>query len=101
MGIFLKNEFWQKLAGICSRGEAPGILRKPFSQSCTDDSVPGVLNRVSHDRTNIQCDDLAVGLVYLRKRYWESLNSLDLRNGGVALYLENFKRLNCYLSGTA
>ena len=25
----------------------------------------------------------------------ESLNSLDLRNGGVALYLENFNRLNC------
>ena len=24
---------------------------------------------------------------------WESLNSLDLRNGGVALYLENFNRL--------
>ena len=27
----------------------------------------------------------------------ESLNSLDLRNGGVALYLENFNRLNCTL----
>ena len=26
------------------------------------------------------------------------LNSLDLRNGGVALYLENFKRLNCTLA---
>ena len=24
---------------------------------------------------------------------WGSLNSLDLRNGGVALYLENFNRL--------
>ena len=25
-------------------------------------------------------------------------NSLDLRNGGVALYLENFSRLNCTLA---
>ena len=29
---------------------------------------------------------------------WESLNSLDLSNGGVALYLENFNRLNCTLA---
>ena len=35
-----------------------------------------------------------------RERDWkrESLNSLDLRNGGVALYLENFSRLNCTLA---
>ena len=32
------------------------------------------------------------------KEVGESLNSLDLRNGGVALYLENFNRLNCTLA---
>ena len=33
------------------------------------------------------------------KLHWEALNSLDLRNGGVALYLRKFQQAELYLSG--
>ena len=42
------------------------------------------------DRNNVW-PKLMVSYKFMLK--WESLNSLDLRNGGVALDLENFNRL--------
>ena len=50
------------------------------------------------DHVNIYLDlCLALSSMMRMLSKWESLNSLDLRNGGVALYLENFNRLNCTL----
>ena len=55
-----------------------------------------------HTRSRLKDESVADFVAALRaiailETVWirESLNSLDLRNGGVALYLENFNRLNC------